>query len=96
MSKEYFKDLFRNIIIYTPNYKLEFYKIISSQYLFYFNQRNQLIKTDIISKIKYDSIKKLIQPIKTILFMFSTKIQWKQFFNLIKKIILETLLIIIL
>ena len=81
MPKEYFDGWFRDITICTPNYEekypkvyehLELYKTISkeykvnsSQYFFNFNQGNQLIKTDIISKKDFDSNKKLIQIIKS-------------------------------
>ena len=81
MPKEYFEGWFRDIIICTPNYKenypkvyenlelyktiSEYYKINSSQYFFNFNQGNQLIKTDIISKNNLNSNNKLIQQIKS-------------------------------
>ena len=81
MPKEYFEGWFRDICICTPNYKQNFpkvyktlnlYQAISKYYgiakgSFFFDSinGNELIKTDIVSKEKLESLKKIIQPQKS-------------------------------
>lgn len=78
MPREYYEKWFRNIVICKPNYQKYFpevfnafnlykevanyYKIISHQSFFDVTQGQNLIKTDVISKQKYESLLKLIQP----------------------------------
>ncbi len=78
MPREYYEKWFRNIVICKPNYQKYFpevfnafnlykevanyYKIISHQSFLDVTQGQNLIKTDIISKQKYESLLKLIQP----------------------------------
>jgi uncharacterized membrane protein len=77
MPREYFEKWFRDLTICIPNYKkyfpevydclilykvvAKYYKIKSNQYYFDVTQGNNLIKTDIVSKEKLESLKKLIQ-----------------------------------
>ena len=78
MPREYYEKWFRNIVICKPNYQKYFpevfnafnlykevanyYKINSQQSFFDITQGQNLIKTDVISKQKYESLLKLIQP----------------------------------
>ena len=77
MPREYYEKWFRNILICKPNYEKYFpevyntlnlykevanyYQINSNQYFFDVTQGNNLIKTDVISKEKFESLLKLIQ-----------------------------------
>ncbi len=77
MPREYFEKWFRNILICKPNYETYFpevynclnlykevakyYKIKKIQYFFDITQGKNLIKVDIISKEKFESVKKIIQ-----------------------------------
>ena len=81
MPKEYYEKWFRDIIICKPDYQRYFpevfnafnlykevanyYNINSQQYFFDVTQGQDLIKTDVISKQKYESLLKLIQHKKS-------------------------------
>ena len=81
MPREYFEGWFRDITICFPNYEkyypkaneaLNLYKAISDYYnissgICFFDTKygNEMIKTDIISKDKFESLKKIIVPIKS-------------------------------
>jgi len=81
MPKEYYEKWFRNIVICKPNYQKYFpevynafnlykeianyYKINSQQCFFDVTQGQNLIKTDVISKQKYESLLKLVQQNKS-------------------------------
>ena len=81
MPREYFEGWFRDITICIPNYEkyypkaneaLNLYKAISdysiiSSGICFFDTKygNEMIKTDIISKDKFESLKKIIDPIKS-------------------------------
>ena len=77
MPREYFEKWFRNILICMPNYQkyypevydcinlykevANYYQIKPDQYYFDVNQGKNLLKTDIMSKEKFEALKKCIQ-----------------------------------
>ena len=81
MPREYFEKWFRNIVICKPDYQkyfpevfnalnlyreiADYYRINSKQYFFDVAQGQNLIKTEVISKEKYESLLKLIQNNKS-------------------------------